>query len=203
MPYTPVNFQDGVTPLNAATLNKLDDALEDLYTNPAAALTYEGDYVPATSYQDGDMVVKDGIAYLCVGGPTTTAPSPVPWGPAGMMSGYIKTTDKDVANGVASLDANARVPTGQLRQFVGPNPPGSPLDGDEWIYNVGVLWRFRYMASEPSAYKWHFAGGQRAVSTYLGVQPVSPANTWVTGLPQLTIPRTGEYLVSYSSAGLG
>ena len=113
MPYTPVNFQDGVTPLNAATMNKLDDALEDLYTNPAAALTYEGDHVPATSYQDGDIVVKDGIAYLCVGGPTTAAPNPVPWGPAGMMSGYIKTTDRGVANGVASLNANGKVPEAQ------------------------------------------------------------------------------------------
>ncbi len=45
-----------------------------------AELAYEGDYVPATQYQDGDVVVKDGIAYICVGGPTTVAPDPAPWG---------------------------------------------------------------------------------------------------------------------------
>ena len=130
MPYTPVNFQDGVTPLNAATLNKLDDALEDLYTNPAAALTYEGDYVPATPYQDGDVVVKDGIAYLCVGGPTTQAPNPVP-GPAGMMSGYIKTTDRGAASGVAPLDASSKVPMANL---YAPYPTGlATLDANSKV----------------------------------------------------------------------
>jgi hypothetical protein len=49
-----------------------------------AELTYEGDFVPATTYQDGDVVVKDGVAYICVGGPTTEAPSIAPWGQAGL-----------------------------------------------------------------------------------------------------------------------
>ena len=72
---------------------------------PAAAgaeLTYEGDYSGATTYQDGDVVVKDGIAYLCVGGPTTTAPDPVPWGAAMLV---------------------ASVPTGALTQFAGAAAP--------------------------------------------------------------------------------
>jgi hypothetical protein len=44
-----------------------------------ADLSYDGDWVPG-SYQDGDVVVKDGVTFLCVGGPTTTAPDPSLWG---------------------------------------------------------------------------------------------------------------------------
>jgi len=46
-----------------------------------ADLSYDGDWAAGT-YQDGDVVVKDGIAYLCVGGPTTVAPDVTPWGGA-------------------------------------------------------------------------------------------------------------------------
>jgi hypothetical protein len=48
-----------------------------------AGLAYKGDWAAGT-FVDGDIVVKDGIAYLCVGGPTALAPDPIPWGQAGM-----------------------------------------------------------------------------------------------------------------------
>jgi len=53
------------------------------WATPAAgaALSYDGDWAAGT-YQDGQVVVKDGIAYICVGGPTTATPDPVPWGAA-------------------------------------------------------------------------------------------------------------------------
>jgi hypothetical protein len=46
-----------------------------------AGLVYKGDWAAGT-FQDGDVVVKDGIAYLCVGGPTAVAPDIQPWGGA-------------------------------------------------------------------------------------------------------------------------
>ena len=46
-----------------------------------AGLAYKGDWAAGT-FVDGDVVVKDGIAYLCVGGPTALAPDPAPWGNA-------------------------------------------------------------------------------------------------------------------------
>jgi len=55
-----------------------------VFAGGGADLAYEGDHVPATEYQDGDVVVKDGIAYICVGGPTTEAPSLAPWGSAAL-----------------------------------------------------------------------------------------------------------------------
>jgi len=151
MPYTKVNWADGVTPENAANLGRMDQGIADAHALvpsaipavvngqwlkgsggamvwsaiaqsdvtglstaltakedkankgvangyapldattkvPAAnlpamsgaALSYDGDWAAGT-YQDGQVVVKDGIAYICVGGPTTTAPDPVPWGGA-------------------------------------------------------------------------------------------------------------------------
>jgi hypothetical protein len=84
MAYTPVNFVDGVTPLNAANLNHLEDQIEALSDAPAGGtdLSYEGTHVPATSHQDGDLVVKDGILYMAVK-PTTSTPDPAPWGAVG------------------------------------------------------------------------------------------------------------------------
>jgi hypothetical protein len=94
---------DDITPLNAANMNKLQTRDEKAQINGypsldssgripiaqlpesgiGAELTYEGDYASATTYQDGDVVVKDGVAYLCVGGPTTVAPDIAPWGAGG------------------------------------------------------------------------------------------------------------------------
>jgi hypothetical protein len=84
MAYSPTTWQDGVTPATAALMNKIEQELVVLDTRPGTEIAYEGDYVPATEYQDGDVVVKDGIAYLCVGGPTTIAPDPTPWGAAAL-----------------------------------------------------------------------------------------------------------------------
>ena len=75
MAYVPTLWEDGITPVDAANMNKIEDELAALSTGGGgASLTYEGDYVPATEYQDGDTVVADGIVWLCVGGPTTTPP---------------------------------------------------------------------------------------------------------------------------------
>ena len=46
-------------------------------------LVYEGAHVPATAHQDGDIVVKDGIAYIAVR-PTNAAPDPTPWSAVGL-----------------------------------------------------------------------------------------------------------------------
>ena len=88
-------FVDDVTPLNAVNMNKLQTRDEKAAANgypsldgsgkvplaqlPAigggADLSYDGDWVAGT-YQDGDVVVKDGVAFICVGGPTTVASGP-------------------------------------------------------------------------------------------------------------------------------
>jgi hypothetical protein len=66
-------------------------------------LTYGGDWSAATTYKDGDVVIKDGVAFICVGGPTTVPPDVLVWG-------------------LASTAA-----------LIGTNLPGSPVDGQEFI----------------------------------------------------------------------
>jgi len=45
-----------------------------------ADLVYNGEYPAATPYTDGDIVIKDGIPYLCV---RPTSAAPVPWAVTG------------------------------------------------------------------------------------------------------------------------
>src|SRR5215510_14220988 len=118
-------FVDGVTPLNAVNMNKLQTRDEEGQANgyasldatgkvpvgqlPAigAQLTYEGDWAAPTTYDDGDVVVRNGIVYLCVGGPTTVAPDPTLWGLA--------------------------IPGINAPPSYGTNLPASPVDGQEAI----------------------------------------------------------------------
>jgi hypothetical protein len=207
MAYTPVTFVDGVTPLNAANLNKLEDGVEALDTgkqdksekaqangypsldgtgkvplaqlptiSAGADLSYDGDWVAGT-YQDGDIVVKDGIAYLCVGGPTAVAPDPAPWGLASTAAGY------------------------------GTSLPASPVDGQEHVLvdsvsNPTYQWRFRYNAGSSSAYKWEYIGGTPRAAE-VNTQVLVSSSTFVdpsdTAGPSFTIPRSGEYLADYGS----
>ena len=93
-------FVDGVTPINAVNMNKLQTRDEKGAVNgyaplgadgkvpsaqlPApvasgANLTYQGDWLNGTTYVDGDVVVSGGVAYLCVGGPTVVPPDSNLW----------------------------------------------------------------------------------------------------------------------------
>ena len=93
-------WQDGVTPLNSENMTKLQTRDEKGAANgyaplgadgkvpseqlPAAVasganLTYQGDWLNGTPYVDGDVVVSNGVAYLCVGGPTVVPPDSNLW----------------------------------------------------------------------------------------------------------------------------
>ena len=99
-----------------ANLLKTDDSLVVGGTIDGDMHQYVGDWA-AGSYQDGDMVVYNGVAYLCVR-PTSAAPTPWTTGMTD-MSGYQATSAKGVANGYASLDASALVPVAQLPSLSG------------------------------------------------------------------------------------
>jgi hypothetical protein len=197
MAYTPTDWADGVTPVNAANLDKLEAAVvaaeeKALKAQPngyasldsggkvpliqlppvGADLVYNGAYVPATSYEDGDIVVgADNIAYICVT-PTSTPPEAWPGGPVAVPPSTIP---------------------------YGTSLPPSPADGQEAILvdsltNPTYTWRFRYNAQSASAYKWEFVGGAPLVSSYIGSQSVAAVGAWVPGAPQITVPRTGQYV---------
>jgi hypothetical protein len=101
----------------------------------------------------------------------------------------------DVTGLQAALDAKAKTVS------YGTTPPGSPVDGDEWVMPFtdqtgAIMWRFRYRAGSSSAYKWEFIGGPPAISANKTPVAQTAINTWqaLSGSPQLTLPRAGEYL---------
>ena len=183
-------FVDNVTPLDAVSMNKLQTRDEKGAVNGypslgadgkvplaqlppvgGADLSFDGDWAAGT-YQDGDVVVYNGIAYLCVGGPTAVAPDPAIWGIAGPSAGISYGTTLPVA----------------------------PVDGQEAILvdsvtNPSYQWRFRYNAGSTSPYKWEFIGGAPARAEIVTGESTSSASyvDLATVGPTVVVPREGDY----------
>ena len=225
MAYSPTVWQDGVTPINAANLNKIEQALDaaeqaaadaqakaekgqpngyaalgsdglvplaqlpEIDAGGGAELVFEGDWLPATAYQDGDYVMKDGMVYVCVGGPTTDAPDPTLW---------------PVMQGTAPASAVG----------YGTTLPVAPVNGQEHILVDSLTaptyqWRFRFNANATGLYKWEFIGGA-ALYTYDATLFQTTSTTFVDPNPamSLAVPRAGTYTVRFggllgNTAGAG
>jgi len=143
--------------ITAKTLQDVEDSLR-----------YDGDFV-AGNYLDGDIVVSNGIAYLCT---KATSVAPTAW-PGG------------IAPAVQPLVVS-----------YGTTLPASPTDGMEAILvdsvtNPSYQWRFRYNAGSTSPYKWEFVGGAKA--KVLIAASVAAATGWNAIAPTFTFPRAGDY----------
>jgi len=149
---------------------------------PSAAgadLVYNGDFPANTPYTDGDVVIYNGIAYLCVT-PTSSAPTPWPGGPG----------------------APVAAPT----VAYGTTLPASPVNGQEAILVDSTTaptyqWRFRYNTASTSAYKWEFVGGTHKSITYSSgaMAAFTGDGNWrdpATPGPLFVVPRAGDYEVS-------
>jgi hypothetical protein len=84
----------------------------------------------------------------------------------------------------------------------GTTPPGSPADGDIWMFPAdatnGVIWQFRYRAASASSYKWEFVGGVPLAVGPSGSMTIATATpTDLTGGPTLTLPRAGDYVIDF------
>jgi hypothetical protein len=87
--------------------------------------------------------------------------------------------------------------------------PGSPVDGQEAILvnsttNPTYQWRFRYNASNSTAYKWEFVGGSSAEAA-VNAQEATTSTTFVdltTVGPSLVLPRPGLYSAFLWSRGI-
>src|SRR5215831_7217940 len=91
---------------------------------------YLGAYAAGTNVP-GDIVVLNGIAYLCV---RQTVNAPVPWPMAPGTSSYGTTLPSSPYDGQEAVLVDLAT-------------------------NPGYQWRFRYNAQSTSAYKWEFVGG--------------------------------------------
>jgi hypothetical protein len=148
--------------ITAKTLTDLETTL----------ISYEGDWSAPTTYTDGDVIVYNGVAYLCVAGPTTVTPDPTLWGAAQISKPTYGTT-----------------------------LPGSPVDGQEAILvdsttNPTYQWRFRYNVGSTSPYKWEFVGGTDAYAEVNTAETTSASTTWLdlaTVGPRIIVPRAGDY----------
>lgn len=146
----------------------------------AEDLIYDGDFASGPTYMDGEIVVYQGVAYLCIK-PTTAAPVAWPGGPT---------------------IAPPQLPT------YGTTLPAAPVDGQEHILVDSATapsyqWRLRYNAGSTSAYKWEFVGGAPAWggdSTVIGM--TGDAAWHPTGM-QFTLVRAGVYDFSFTARGQG
>lgn len=195
---------------------------------PAVDLVYWGDYVPATQYKDGDIVMYQGTPWMAVK-PTTTPPDPWPTASPGASLSY----DGDYVPATAYDDGDMVVKDGVVYMCVGgpttvaPDPalwgaqpvgkpsygttlPGSPIDGQEAILvdsvtNPSYQWRFRYNAGSSSAYKWEFIGGTPAVSSVASAQSTTTVASTIdltTVGPRIIVPRAGDYYVESGQAAI-
>jgi hypothetical protein len=192
----PVNWVDGVTPVNAANLETMEAdtaakqaAAEKAQANgyapldasakvplvhlpPVSGVDYIGGWGAGTPYKRGDVVRYNGNDYLAVNDSTGVTP-PAAYAP----------------------------PLGGVG--LGTTLPASPYDGQEFVLTDSLTaptytWRFRYNAASASAYKWEFIGGSAQTARVDTSQVGSAGAVWIdltTVGPQLAVPRTGEYLL--------
>src|SRR5262252_10929264 len=119
--YTPTNWQDGVTPLNAANFNKIEAELASL----------EAAKVPPVV--NGQWIKGVGGAMVW----SAIAAGDLP----DLSATYQAVSGKAAANGYASLDAGTRVPFAQLPVLSGSDTqPVSAANTDiSWVYGNRLL----------------------------------------------------------------
>lgn len=142
--------------------------------NGGVNLNYRGAYVAATQYIDGDIVILNGIAYMCVR-PTLNPPAVWPMAPGVTAYG-------------TSLPASPY--DGQEAVLV------------DSVTNSSYTWRFRYNAQSTSAYKWEFVGGNawQAIPATSGetTSSLHPVLVDLASGPSLIAPRAGDYFAEFS-----
>lgn len=136
-----------------------------------ADLVYNGDFgAGGPSYTDGDVVVYNGVVYMCVR-PTTSAPTG--WSVQSAL-GYSTTLPSTPVNGQEHvLVDSVTAPTYQ--------------------------WRFRYNANSTSAYKWEYIGGSSLIVAIAGGINITSTTPVQSGGPSITLPRAGVYTAAFGS----
>lgn len=136
--------------------------------NGSADLRYNGDYV-AGSYTDGDIVVYQGVAYLCV---RPTSNPPTVWPAVGMVANYGTTLPTSPYDGMEAVLVDSTT-------------------------NPTYQWRFRYNAGSTSAYKWEFVGGPPVSGWDTSTVNLPGSSGYQAAGPSLAVPRAGVYIARF------
>lgn len=138
--------------------------------NGGTPLNYKGAYVSG-NYSDGDIVVQNGVAYVCVR-PTSNPPAVWPMAPG--TSNYGTTLPTSPYDGQEAVLVDS-------------------------ITNSTYQWHFRYNASATSPSKWEYVGGVPLHTIGGSISTSSTTPVAVTGAPTTTVPRTGLYNMEVSA----
>jgi len=200
-PYSKQTWVDNTTPVDASHMSHMEDGI----ANADASLTYLGDYAAGT-YNNGDVVVAaDGFSYVCVKDGTTSAPVAFPGSNGGIPLPVVNGQWIKGVGGAAVWAAIAPSDIAGYPATAGTSFPGSPADGDEYVYAAdpanGVYWRFKYRTATA---KWIFIGG---APLYAEVTPseTNASTTYAavtTPGPSVALPFAGDYIVEIGCQGL-
>ena len=112
-----------------------------------------------------------------------------------------------MSGAVTNGDLAGSIKGNKFQWSVGTSPPGSPSDGDLWLYPGtgqsgvgGFYWMFIYDSSE-ATYKWKFVGGApstRWVTTDESFTDDGTAKDCATAGPTFTAPRAGDYIAKWN-----
>jgi len=134
------------------------------------AINYKGGWSAGT-YNPGDIVVLNGIEYMCV---RQTVKQPTPWAMNQVATYGISLPASPIDGQEAVLVDSITAPTFQ--------------------------WRFRYNANSTSPYKWEFIGGNSWLrNDEADVSTTSTSYITVGTLPTFPGQRSGVYQVSYGA----
>ena len=187
----------------AANVLKTDDSVEIVGT-----LTVGG--VPITG--SGSAPVASAVPSTATG---DVAATNVQDAIAELASEKQAISAKGAVNGYASLDSGGKVPSAQLPSTTptalvpATSLPGSPVNGQQAILTDSLSaptyqWLCQYDTSISDAYKWRVIGGEAMDATTATVigQGGGSGQSDVSGGPNLTIPRSGIYIIEYSAIAI-
>jgi len=186
-------------------------------------LSYEGDHVPSSAHQDGDIVIKSNIAYIAVRD-TTQDPDPSLWGAVGIPPPTTPPAIPSVVNGqwlkgasgamvwapitIADVDQlQTALDQKNITRGLPANLPASPYSGQQYLMVDSLTgptyqWLFRYDPTVSGTYKWECIGGAPVhIGVAAGGQTTASASftSLSTSGPNFTIPRAGDWMIEFGT----
>lgn len=157
--------------LTKKSLTDFDTEWKPASGGGATDLAYEGSHVPSSIHQDGDIVVKEGVAYIAVR-PTNSTPDPTAWHAVG-VTGAPGPPGPPGTNGTNGTPGEkwftgSGVPAGTLAGSIVGDWYIDSVNGDYYEKTATSTWTLRGNLKGPQ--------GPAGAATYGTALPGSPVN---------------------------